>query len=332
MLIGEALDLVRSVVPPTPLLRADLGGEVLLKREDLGPNGSFKWRGALAALAELKRGGASAVITASTGNHGVAAAWAAERLDMTAHVVVPENAIAVKCDMIQKNGAFLYRRGANVEEAAAHARQLGHERGIPLFEDGTSEAQLAGTATIGYELAAQATLDTVVVPVACGALAGGIGWALKSGSKPPRLIGVQSASFSRMTAMLRGEAYLSTGQATIADGLADDRIVEPAYSHCRRYLDDVLTVSDRQLEDAMRELWRSAGVRAEPAAAAPLAGLRIIGQSPGSAIALVISGRNIAPDVAARVFGTASSSDQPRMAWHERAEDTDAGSGDAATG
>jgi threonine dehydratase len=121
MLIGEALDLVRSVMPPTPLLRADLGGEVLLKREDLGPNGSFKWRGALAALAELKRSGARAVITASTGNHGVAVAWAAVRLEMTAHVVVPENAITAKCGMIEKHGAFLYRRGANVEEAAENA-------------------------------------------------------------------------------------------------------------------------------------------------------------------------------------------------------------------
>jgi threonine dehydratase len=219
MLIGEALDLVRSVMPPTPLLRADLGGEVLLKREDLGPNGSFKWRGALAALAELKRSGARAVITASTGNHGVAVAWAAVRLEMTAHVVVPENAITAKCGMIEKHGAFLYRRGANVEEAADHARRLGHERGIPLFEDGASHAQLAGTATIGHELVVQAEPDTVVIPVACGALVGGIGWAMKSSARPPRLIGVQSASFSRMTAMLRGGAYIPNGQVTIADGL-----------------------------------------------------------------------------------------------------------------
>src|ERR1700750_1092948 len=98
----EATDLVRSVIAPTALQPATLadGREVLLKREDLGPNGAFKWRGALTALAGLHRRGARAVVSASPGNHGVAVAWAADRLGLQAHIVVPLGAVERKCQMI----------------------------------------------------------------------------------------------------------------------------------------------------------------------------------------------------------------------------------------
>jgi threonine dehydratase len=300
----EATALIRSVTPPTPLHKASLadGREVLLKREDLGPNHSFKWRGALTALEELRRDGKSGVVSASTGNHGAAVAWAAARLGLDAHIVVPTGAVEPKCQMIAQHGATLHRAGASFEETVHAARRLALELNTPFFEDGTSEAQLLGTGTIGLELR-ETPLDTVLIPLACGALAGGLGATLKSSPHPPTLIGVQSIHFSRMWAVLNHRPYTPTGDATLADGLADDRIVDPAFSYCRRYLDDVLTVDDGQLEAAIRELWDSCEIVVEGAAAAPLAALRAHpDRVPGSRIALIITGANIDSQQRSRIL------------------------------
>jgi threonine dehydratase len=303
---SEVCALIQSVAVRTPLETADLHPrrEVLLKREDLGPNRSFKWRGAIAAVEELRQRGATTVVTASTGNHGVAVAWAAARLGMVAHIVVPVDAVRQKCEMIAVQGAELHLQGPSLEDAVAAARALATELGAPLFEDGASEAQLLGTSTIGHELRAESSLDAVLVPLACGALAGGLAAGLKSGADPPTVIGVQSIHFSRIAAALRGIPYVPTGKPTLADGLADDRIVEPAFTYCRRYVDDVVTVEDRQLEAAIGELWRACGLVVEGAAAAPLAALRAYDDRiPGAKVALVISGGNLDPGVRDRILG-----------------------------
>jgi threonine dehydratase len=302
----EVLGLIRSVMAPTPLEPAVLAGrEVMLKREDLGPNRAFKWRGALAAVEALRQEGAASVVTASTGNHGVAVAWAAARLSMTAHVVVPTDAVEAKCRMVTAHHAQLHRCGEDLQQAAQRAMELAEELGVPFLEDGASQAQLLGTATIGRELAEQGRVDCVVVPLACGALAGGLAWALKQGTDRPFVIGVQSVHFSRIAALMRGAPYELASGSTIADGLADDRVVEPAFSFCRRYVDDVVTVDDQQLIDAMRELWESCGIEVEGAAAAPLAGLRACAaRIPGERVVLVISGANVDAWLRERVIGT----------------------------
>src|SRR5690606_9944586 len=136
-----------------------------------------------------------------------------------------DDVVPAKAAFIESQGATLHRSGPDLAAAAAHARRLAAEHDAPYFEDGASEAQLAGTATIGAELlAANLDLDAVVVPVACGALAAGLAAALHEHSPVP-VIGVQSIHFSRLAAQLRGEPSEPTGQPTIADGLADDRIV-----------------------------------------------------------------------------------------------------------
>jgi threonine dehydratase len=303
-------------MPPTPLESAVVWGrKVLLKREDLGPNRAFKWRGALTALEALRQKGVSSVVTASTGNHGVAVAWAAARLSIMAHVVVPADAVEAKCRMVTAHHAHLHRRGEDLSQAASYATELAHELGVPLLEDGASQAQLLGTGTIGLELAEQERVDCVVAPLACGALAGGLASALKQGPGRPFIIGVQSAHFSRIAALFRAAPYKVTGGSTIADGLADDRVVEPAFSFCRRYVDDVVTVDDQQLIEAMRELWDCCGIEVEGAGAAPLAGLRAYGSRiPGERIALVISGGNLDVSLRDRVIGAAGGAASPQPA------------------
>jgi threonine dehydratase len=305
----DALTLVREVRPPTPLEpTTGLANErrLLLKREDEGPNGSFKWRGALCACSAFQAGGAQAVVTASTGNHGAAIAWAAARRGLSAHVVVPEGANPTKTSIIASHGAILHERGPTLDEASAYARTLAHDLGAALFEDGRCEAQLLGTATIGQELVDSGEeIDVVITPLACGALAGGLARALAVLPNPPWIIGVQSSSFARLSALWHGKADpLQPSGSSFADGLADNRIVEPSFSACRDYVDDVLDVSDDALSAAIRELYEAHGIVVEGAAAAPLAALRTAGDRvPPGCTVLITTGRNLDPTTEVEILG-----------------------------
>ena len=162
----------------TPLEEAELGGRrVLLKREDQHELGAFKWRGALPVLEEWKQDGAETVVTASTGNHGAATAWGAERLGLRAVVYVPEQATRAKMALAEDLGAELRLAGADLDEAKAEAQAYAQAEGLPFFEDGAERAQYEGYAAIGDEILDQAeeTPAAVVVPVGNGALLGGIG-------------------------------------------------------------------------------------------------------------------------------------------------------------
>lgn len=290
---------------PTPVEHAQLGLDldVYLKREDLGPNAAFKWRGALTACEALRRGGATGVVTASTGNAGAGVAWAATRVGIAAHVVLPESAREVKRDLITRHGAALHPHGRTMSDATAHAVDLARELDLPIFEDGMSPDQLLGTATVGEELDQQVSVDTVIVPVACGALAGSLAGVLKQRPRPPRVIGVQSIHFSRLRAAFKHEPYVTTGSNTIADGLADDRIVEPAFGLCRAYLDEIVAVDDEQIADAIRRLAARTGIVAEGAGAAPLAALLAYPETvAGRRVALVLTGGNLGPDLQAAII------------------------------
>ena len=293
---SDALQLVRSVAAPTPLEEAPgliSGRNVWLKREDLGINGSFKWRGALCACSEFRVEGAAGVVTASTGNHGAAVAWAAAKLGMTAHVVVPVGANERKRAHIVEAGARLLEGGRDLDEASEFARELARELALPYFEDGRHPAQIAGVSTIGLELAG-VEADAVVVPLACGALAAGVATGLAMSQRAPAVIGVQSVAFARFSALFhtRPDPLRPTG-TTIADGLAENRIVEPAFSICRERLADIVAVDDPALIAAGRALRRQCDAIVEPAAAAPLACLREHATTvPGRRVVLVLSGGN----------------------------------------
>jgi threonine dehydratase len=151
---------------------------IWLKREDEHELGAFKWRGAQAVLDQLRP---PVVVTASTGNHGAATAWAAKRAGVRAIVFVPQQASAAKVALIQAQGAELYRAGADMDEAKAAARAYAAEHEAFFFEDGAEPAQFDGYEAIGEEL-----LDdlpetaAVIVPVGNGALAIGVLRALPS--------------------------------------------------------------------------------------------------------------------------------------------------------
>src|SRR5215207_4721540 len=133
---------------PTPLERApdELadGREVWLKREDLHELGAFKWRGALPTLAAFARDGAAAVVTASTGNHGVATAWAAGQLGLEAIVFAPETVSQAKLRLLERYHASVRLTGPDLDGAKDVGRGWAAEKGLPFFEDGAEDTQLDG--------------------------------------------------------------------------------------------------------------------------------------------------------------------------------------------
>jgi len=270
------------------------GRPVWLKREDVHELGAFKWRVALPALEEYRAGGATGVVTASTGNHGAATAWAARQLGLEAVVYVPESASRTKVERVRELGADLHLEGADFDAAKELALAYAAASGLPFFEDGAEPAQYAGYEAIGDEIVDQ--LDeapgAVVVPVGNGALLGGIGRALLRRSPETLRIGVVAAAAPVMAdSWEAGRPVTSDSSGTFADGIAVRVAIPAAVAVLNNVATHMLRVSERELAAGVAAL-AEAGIRAEGAAAAGVAALPHLPETDGP-IVLVVTGRNI---------------------------------------
>ena len=286
---------------PTPLEEAPatLAGDraLLLKREDAHELGAFKWRGALPALRRYRERGAGAVVTASTGNHGAATAWAAGRTRLRAVVFGPESASRTKVRVMEELGAELHLVGADLDEAKEHARAFAAERRLPFFEDGDEPAQFDGYATIATELVKQLGRPpaAVVVPVGNGALLIGIARALR-GAESVGVVAKEAPAMAMSVAA--GRPVDCDRCATFADGIAVRVAVPLAVSELARLGVRMVEVSERAMARAVGA-FDAAGIRVEGAAAAPLAALAQLpdlgppttGRS--GPVVLIVTGRNI---------------------------------------
>jgi threonine dehydratase len=286
------------VSAPTPLEPApqiiSLGREVWLKREDGHELGAFKWRGALPTLERYRAEGASAVVTASTGNHGAATAWAARRLGLDAIVYVPEGASRTKVDRLRQLGADLRLEGTDLDDAKELGLALAAERGLPFFEDGAEPAQYDGYAAIADELLDQLEVPpaAVVVPFGNGALLGGIGGALRRRSPETLRVGVVAAAAPVMAdSWDAGRPVTSDRSNTFADGLAVRVAIPYAVEVLNEVATHMLRVGERDLAAGVAAL-ADAGIRAEGAAAAGPAALPQLPELDGPVV-LVVTGRNI---------------------------------------
>lgn len=282
---------------PTPLERAPeaiaAGRELWLKREDVHELGAFKWRGALPAVRALGRD----VVTASTGNHGAATAWAARELGLRAVVFVPEQASATKLAILERLGADVRRAAGDLDATKEEAARFAADEGLAFFEDGAEPAQFEGYAAIGREILEQllAPPAAVVVPVGNGALLAGVGRAI---GPPTRRIGVVAKDAPVMAESWRaGRPVASSSSATIADGLAVRVAIPLAVRELATAADELLLVSERQLAAAVAALHR-AGIRVEPSAAAGLAALPQV-EADGPVVC-VVTGRNVDDELLAR--------------------------------
>jgi threonine dehydratase len=265
----------------------------LLKREDVHELGAFKWRGALPVL---ERYAAEAVVTASTGNHGAATAWAARRLGMRCVVFVPAEASAPKLERIEALGAELRRVGADLDEAKDEARRLAHREGLPFFEDGAEPAQYEGYSAIADELLEQlgAPPAAVVVPVGNGALLGGIGSRLAA-----LRVGVAAKEAPVMALSFEAGRPVECDRcATIADGLAVRVAIPYAVARLAEAADRFELVSEREIARGVAR-FADAGIRAEGAAGAALAAAGRL-EPLGGPVVVVVTGRNIDDDLLER--------------------------------
>jgi len=279
-------------VAPTPLEQApaeiSLGRDVWLKREDVHELGAFKWRGALPTLEAWR----SDVVTASTGNHGAATAWAAARLGLSATVFVPEEASETKLAVLKSLGADVRRVGRDLDEAKEHAVEFARGRGLRFFEDGAESTQFVGYAAIGDEILDE--LDSpaaVVVPVGNGALLAGVARAFMRRSPQTHRVGVAAKQAPVMAESWLARKPVRGDRAdTIADGLAVRVAIPLAVEELNEAAQELLLVSERELARAVAA-YDSVGIRAEAAAAAPLAALRQVAVE--GPIVLIVTGRNI---------------------------------------
>jgi threonine dehydratase len=262
---------------------------VWLKREDEHELGAFKWRGAQAVLEQLRP---PVVVTASTGNHGAATAWAAKRAGVRAVIFVPQQASAAKVALIQAQGAELYRTGVDVDEAKAAARAYAAEHDAFFFEDGAEPAQFDGYESIGDELLDELPkAAAVVVPVGNGALAIGVFRALERRAPHVLRVAVAAEEAPAMWESWRAGAPTDSDRcSTFADGLAVRVAIPLAVAELNRLVQQFELVSEAEIEQAVRA-YAEAGIRAEGAAAAPLA-LASREWLPRPLV-LIVTGRNI---------------------------------------
>jgi threonine dehydratase len=264
------------------------GRRLLLKREDRHELGAFKWRGALPTLESYRRQGASAVVTASTGNHGAATAWAAQRTGLRAVVFIPEEVSRAKVALMESLGAELRPVGADVDEAKDAARTFAAEGGLPFFEDGAEEAQFGGYEAIGREIVEQlGELPALtLVPVGNGALLIGVAREL------PASVGVVSKNAPVMAlSVAAGHPVPCELMSTFADGMAVRVAVPLAVQELVKLGTPFVQVSERAIARGVGA-FASAGLRVEGSAAAALAALDVV-DVPEGPVVLIVTGNKI---------------------------------------
>ena len=297
-----------SPFPYSETISRMTGNRVFFKLENLQMTGSFKERGALNRLLTLSVDEAQrGVIAASAGNHGMALAFHSHRLNIAATIVMPLFAPLIKVSRVRQYGAQSVLHGNDYDSALAEAQQLSQERGMTFVSAFNDPWIIAGQGTIGLELYEQnPDLDAVVVPVGGGGLIAGIAMVLKTLNPKITIIGVQAEAVPSMKTALAGGAPVRLPPATtIADGIAVRRVGETPFALVKEFVDEIVTVSEGEIANAVLLLLEIEKTVAEGAAAVPLAALMNKKFSlAGKNIGLIVSGGNIDMNLISRIIET----------------------------
>ena len=311
--IHEAQAHLRGVAVRTQLIQASLGEgaagtdrrRLYLKPENLQPIGAFKLRGAynkIAALSPEER--SRGVITYSSGNHGQGVAYAARALRTKAVIVMPNNAPAVKREAVEALGAEIVLVGPGSLERQTKAEELAAQHGYVIVPPFNDEKIIAGQGTMGLEILEDLPqVETVLVPVGGGGMLSGVATAIKLSKPSAKVIGVEPELAADAQASLRsGKIVQSTAEQTsrtIADGLRTQSVGAITFEHIQQYVDDILTVSEDEIRQAVRWLAPNPKTLAEPSGAVAVAGFLFHqDQLPRTIINVaIISGGNIDPQM-----------------------------------
>ena len=283
-----------------PVLSADVGRTVLLKREDLTPVFSFKLRGAYNRIAQLsdseRRAG---VLAASAGNHAQGVAYSAQRLGIAARIVMPRTTPAIKVRAVERLGAQVDLTGDTYTEAAAACALLAEETRMTLVPPYDDLDVIAGQGTIGLEILRHAPRDLalILVPVGGGGLAAGVASVVKALRPSVRVLGVQPDDSDAMTRSLAaGERIVLPSVGIFADGVAVKQVGVHTFALCQRHLDGCLTVSIDEICAAIQAGFEDTRSILEPSGALAIAGVRRLaerGELPTGTIVAVASGANM---------------------------------------
>ena len=278
--IIEADKRIRSYIRKTPLEYSPYAssasqGEVFLKLENLQITGSFKLRGALNKILSLREMGEERVIvTASTGNHGVAVAYALQRLNMKGFIFVPENISEAKLRDLKAYNVEIRFHGEDCVEAENHAREFARENGMVYISPYNDVNIVAGQGTVALEIAQDLNdIDTVIVPVGGGGLISGIASYLKSIDEDIEIIGAQPENSRVMYESIKAGRILDMeSRPTISDGTAGG--IEKGsitFEICKRYVDNFIILSEDEIKDGIRFLMDNHHMLVEGAGALSIA-------------------------------------------------------------
>jgi threonine dehydratase len=311
---------LRGVTIRTPLIQFPLCDadprRLFLKAENQQPIGAFKLRGAYNKIASLsaedrKRG----VITYSSGNHAQGVAYAARALGAKAVIVMPENAPSIKREATKALGAEIVFVGPGSIERQMKAEELAAQSGYIIVPPYNDEHIIAGQGTMGLEILEDLPeVEMVLAPVGGGGMISGVAAAIKLSKPSVKVIGVEPELAGDAQASLRAGKIVqfpaSDVSRTIADGLRTQSIGAINFDHIRKYVDDIITVSEEDIRRAMRYLSDNPATLAEPSGAVAAAGFIFhADQLPKAKLAVaIISGGNIDPTMLEEVRSTSAHS------------------------
>jgi threonine dehydratase len=320
--IRAAMEIVRAHLPPTPLLHhplldAQVGCQAWVKLENAQDAGSFKIRGALNLLARMPADDrARGLVTATRGNHGHAVAWAARMHGVSCTIFVPRGNSAEKNGAMLALGAQVIETGHDFDAAMIAAEEHAARTGARLVHTARDPDMIAGAGTLALEMLAQAseTFDAVFVPVGAGGVAAAVARVFKAESPATRVIGVCAENAPAMHhAWHTGENHPFAAVDTLADGLAVRVPVQATLAVLRRQLDDMLLVSEREIQEAIVAYAGTLHQMAEGAAAAALAGaMRYCAEQPCGRIGVVLTGGNIDAETLMRALAAERPRHQPK--------------------
>ena len=307
--IRAATKRIEGAVIRTPMLVSRtlseaIGAEVWLKFENLQFTAAYKERGALNKLLQLTaEERARGVIAASAGNHAQAVAYHAKRLGIPATIVMPESTPTVKVTQTAGHGATVVLYGKIVDDAFARARELALENGYVFIHAFDDPQIIAGAGTVGLEMLEDAPdLDTIIVPIGGGGLMSGVSIAARSVKPDIELIGVEAELYPSMKCAIQ-HCQMPLGGDTLAEGIAVKQPGELTSRILAEYANDVVLVSERDLERAVAML---VGIEKTVVEGAGAAGLAAMIADParykGKKVATLLCGGNIDTHLLANVL------------------------------
>jgi threonine dehydratase len=309
--IHAAMARIRDSIYLSPCARSEdmsqlTGNSVYLKLDNLQRTGAFKERGALNKLLTLTaEERARGVIAASAGNHAQGLAYHAGRHGIRAQIVMPLTTPLIKVSATKGYGAEVVLNGANYDEACEEAVRRSEQSGMTFVHPFDDEVVIAGQGTMGLEILQQVPdIEAVVAPIGGGGLIAGVACAVKETNPKVRVIGVQPARLPSMkVAIAEGHPVTLNPAATIADGIAVRRAGEKTLPLIQKYVDEIVTVDEEEIANAILLLLEREKTLAEGAGAAAIAALinRKTALS-GKKVAVLVCGGNIDVSLLSRIM------------------------------